>query len=335
MAYIEINKKNFFNNLDYFSTLVGDKSKLSIALKDNAYGHGIEEIAYLCSQYGIKHVFVKNLYEANLAKKYKFESIQILYEVSTELVDFNITINSLSDLNKVAETSSIELKIDTGMHRNGVLPFELQRALELIEQKDLNLVGVFSHFCCADEDNEIVQSQEVIFWETIKKIKELYTKSFNIHIANTVGVHRIDNSKYDKARIGIGAYGYIDLKAYQNYLKPVLSLYGEKISTRNLNIGEHIGYGSKAYVVRSNNFIVSNYDIGYGDGLFRLNEIKKSKILNGKEVLGRVSMDSFSLEGDDDIVCIFNDVSFLSEVHNTIVYEILVHLNPFIKRVIR
>jgi len=335
MAYIEIDKKNFFNNLDYFSTLVGDKSKLSIALKDNAYGHGIEEIAYLCSQYGIKHVFVKNLYEANLAKKYKFESIQILYEVSTELVDFNITINSLSDLNKVAETSSIELKIDTGMHRNGILPCELQRALELIEQKDLNLVGVFSHFCCADEDNEIIQSQEVIFLETIKKIKGLYTKSFKIHIANSVGVHRIDNSKYDKARIGIGAYGYIDLKAYQNYLKPIMSLYGEKISTRSLSIGEHIGYGSKVYLVKSNNFIVSNYDIGYGDGFFRLNETKKSKTLNGKEVLGRVSMDSFSLEGDDDIVCIFNDVSFLSEVHNTIVYEILVHLNPFIRRVIR
>ena len=109
----------------------------------------------------------------------------------------------------------------------------------------------------------------------------------------------------------------------------------EKISTRSLSIGEHIGYGSKAYLVKLNNFMVSNYDIGYGDGFFRLNGTKKAKTLNGKEILGRVSMDSFSLEGDDNIVCLFNDVSFLSKVQNTIVYEILVHISPSIRRVIK
>jgi len=80
LGYIKLNKQSFFNNLDYFSNLCG-KEKLSIALKDNAYGHGIDEIASMCEEYGIKNIFVRNLNEAQVAKKYNFKNILVLYDI--------------------------------------------------------------------------------------------------------------------------------------------------------------------------------------------------------------------------------------------------------------
>ncbi len=66
----------------------------------------------------------------------------------------------------------------------------------------------------------------------------------------------------------------------------------------------------------------------------RLDDNTNFTTCNGKNILGRISMDSFSVEGEDNEVCIFNDVTKLAILHSTIKYEILVRLNPFLKRLI-
>jgi len=330
MGYIKLDKKAFFNNLDYFSTLCS-KEKLCIALKDNAYGHGIEQIASMCYEYGIKHVFVRDLNELKLISKFKFDSILVLYSIpDVKIENVIIAINSIDDLKKVPSGSKIELKIDTGMNRNGIYIDELEEALCLIVKNNLYLNGVFTHFCCADEKNEITKNQEQLFLNTLPIIDNYIKYKYRIHCANSHGVFRINMDRYDLARIGIGAYGYLEFEE-SKHLKPVLSLYAHRISTRSVKKGEHIGYGSRGYVT-PRNMIISNYNVGYGDGFFRLNENKTAKIENGKMILGRVSMDSFTIEGDELEVCVFNDANKFAKVHNTINYEILTILNSSIER---
>ncbi|MEA3383971.1 MAG: alanine racemase [Campylobacterota bacterium] len=333
MGYINLHKKSFFNNLDYFSTIC-TKEKLAIALKDNAYGHGTYEIASMCKEYGIQHVFVKNMREAKLIEEFLFDTILVLYDIPKIKYDNIITsINSIEDLSKVPKGSKIELKIDTGMNRNGILHSQIDLAVESILRNDLILFGVFTHFCCADEDdNSITNQQEKKFENSVAKIKSLIKNDFRIHCANSHGVFKVDMKKYDLARIGIGAYGYLDFEQTK-HLAPVLSLYAKKITTKKIKKDQHVGYGSDAFIA-SKNMIVSNYDIGYADGFLRLSEIKKAKVSNEKEILGRVSMDSFSIEGDDKIVCVFNNANKLAKAHNTINYEILASLSPFLKRTI-
>ena len=77
MAKILLNKSNFFHNLEVCSKQANGKDKIAIVLKDNAYGHGIEQIASMASQYGIESAIVKDLNEANIIKD-KFENILIL-----------------------------------------------------------------------------------------------------------------------------------------------------------------------------------------------------------------------------------------------------------------
>ena len=82
------------------------------------------------------------------------------------------------------------------------------------------------------------------------------------------------------------------------------------------------------------------YDLGYADGLFRydgkgileLNERTK----DGKKacLLGRMSMDSFSCADLGERVCVFDDARVWAKFFDTIEYEILAKLSPFIPRVL-
>ncbi len=335
MGYINLSKKSFFHNADYYTNLLGSKDKICIALKDNAYGHGIEPMAELSKEYGIKHIMVRNIAEAARTLEYSFDTILILYELPTKKYPKNyiFSINSLEDLTKCIDSCKIELKIDTGMGRNGILFSEISQALDMINKKNLELHGVFTHFSSADEDDIITNRQELLFLKAVDSIRNQSEKSFRIHCANSAGVHKVENSLYDIARVGIGLYGYLDVEGTQNLVKPVLSLHAKKISTRVLNRGDTINYGA-TYIVQEDNFIVSNYDVGYSDGFFRLNERKKSKTAKNKEILGRVSMDSLSVAGDDKEICIFNNARDLAKVHDTIHYEILTNLHASVPKVI-
>jgi alanine racemase len=56
MAFIKINKQNFYHNLNQIALKTGSVDKIAIVLKDNAYGHGLELMAKLASEFGIKHL---------------------------------------------------------------------------------------------------------------------------------------------------------------------------------------------------------------------------------------------------------------------------------------
>lgn len=334
MGYIQLERKAFFHNADYFAQLLKSKDKLCIALKDNAYGHGVQQMAQLSHEYGIKHTIVRDIQEANIANDYGFESILVLYEKphhSEYPSTFTFSINSIEQLETFPKNVTVELKIDTGMSRNGIEPNQIPQALQIIEKNNLNLNGVFTHFCCADENNDHTQKQEQLFQQSIEQIRALTSVNFRTHCANSAGAHRVNPDLYDMARLGIGLYGYIDLPQYSKNLKPVLSLFANKISTRILNKGQTIGYGA-TYTVPKDNMHISNYDIGYGNGFLRLNERKKSTIADGRQILGRVSMDSFSVEGDDETICVFNDATIIAATHDSIHYEVLTHLLGNIER---
>ena len=135
-------------------------------------------------------------------------------------------------------------------------------------------------------------------------------------------------------RIGIAAYGYIENQSplFVPDLKPVLSLYTNKISSRTLKKGQCVGYGGN--FTASQDMQISTYDIGYGDGFKRMNINQNYRINKEEKILGNISMDNMSINSTRDEICLFNDVQALATLHNTISYEILTSLNSNIKRII-
>ncbi len=332
MAYIELSKKNYFNNLQLLSDKLGSKERLAVVLKDNAYGHGLLEMAKLASEFGVKKAIVRNHQEAMQIREY-FPFVLILAPDMDDIsTNFSLVINSLKALSKASDKTKIHLKIDSGMHRNGIMIDEIEKAFMQIKNQGLVLEGVMTHFRSADElSTELFWQMKV--WEEIKEKSLILCEkfAFNVplfHSANSATLLRLENYHDDFARCGIATYGYGDAA-----LKPVMELWAEKIASRVLEKGQRVGYGGVG--VCENDGVVTTYDIGYADGYFRFDGEGDLRTTDGLKIIGRVSMDNISIEGDAAKVSLFDDVRALADYHDTITYDVLVKLSPMLKRVVK
>ncbi|WP_082942564.1 MULTISPECIES: alanine racemase [unclassified Helicobacter] len=351
--------------------------EMALVLKDNAYGHGLEQIAALARAWGIKSVFVKNYAEAQkiahlfpaitaLYGRIPLNAPSNIYHSITSISELKYLINELESAQNLdsshRSTSAthpapansahpIELKVNIGMNRNGISFCELDSALELIAKAPrIRLAGVFAHNGYGDNDDKAFEAS----LENFAKIKRrvcAWSEAQNIarprfHSLSTSGALRVAQEPKiaqgvlfgegadDLVRIGIGAYGYhtSDIALHIS-LTPIASLWAQKISSHFLEKGERIGYGGVSVVRQSGVF--STYDVGYGDGLFRLSG-KEAPLFcaSGEEILPIMSMDCFSCAGEREEVCVFDDVREYAKCFGTIPYVILTHLSPFLKRVV-
>ena len=337
MPRILLNKENLFYNLEQISKKATSKDKVAVVLKDNAYGHGILEIAKLANEFGIKKAVVRTLDDA-LKIKELFDYILILAEKSfhTYSHTFHIALNSLEDIKNIPENANVHIKVDTGMHRNGILPNQLEEAFLGLSERKITITGVFTHHKGADELSTNFFWQKAVFSRVKEDVKRICEKLLlplpALHSCNSAALFRTSQFDEDFARVGIATYGYLDNAGVFNFpkLKPVMSLWANKLSTRELKKGQSVGYGGT--FTAKENMIVSTYDIGYGDGFLRLNERASYTTPKGYKILGRVSMDNLSLDTNEEKVCIFDDVTVLAKVHDTITYEITTTLNPNIEK---
>ena len=90
MAYCLINKSNYYYNLSRIEKKI-DRDKIAVVIKNNAYGHGLIEIAKLASEYGIKHAVVCSLNEALIVSSL-FKTILVLQDLPKKEVPKNSTI---------------------------------------------------------------------------------------------------------------------------------------------------------------------------------------------------------------------------------------------------
>ena len=335
MAYITLNKNNFFNNLDIISKRSKTKDKIALVLKDNAYGHGLLEVASMAREYGIKRAVVRTSVEAKIVE-YFFEYILVLADFPQENSEkIRYTINDINTIKNFPKDTKVELKVDTGMHRNGVAMSELEAAFEAIKKQGLRLEAVFTHHGCADELNEFFDLQNRNFEEVKRSsIGLASTCGFpepRFHSCNSAALFRTDDFDEDMVRVGIAAYGCMQLPSAfdEKALKPVLSLFANKISSRELKKGQSVGYG--ATYTTEKDCVISNYDFGYGNGFLRLCSNKYTTPQNIK-LLGRISMDNSSFLSQEDELLIFDDARVVAKVAATISYEILTSLKSDIRR---
>ena len=333
MATITINKENFYHNLNQIALKTGSVDKIAVVLKDNAYGHGLELVAGLAEEFGIKHAVVKDLKEAKRIKTF-FDTILILNGEPIADETFHFAINTLDMLQHVKPEAQIELKVDTGMHRNGIAMQELDEALRLIKENGLNLVGVMTHFRAAD-----VLSSE-FFWqqknfESVKTrvIKAGYGK-VRFHSQNSAATLRAKHFDDDMVRAGIAIYGYNELLETFDapVLKPIIKLYAKKAATRFLQKSQRVGYAGDFEAPRD--MTVSTYDLGYGDGWTRADSQDPYITSEGLPILGRVSMDFISLESEKAQVLIMDNAQKAAKHFGTISYEVTTGLSSEIERTI-
>ena len=335
MSYIQISRENFLHNLSQTALKTGSIEKVALVLKDNAYGHGLRPMAELAAQAGVRHAVVRSLAEAS-ALAGTFETVLVLSCLPDRVPSrgVRIAVNDRSDIAKIPAGSEVELKIDTGMHRNGIPMAEAEAALEEAQERGLRVAGVMTHYRAADEMGSDFFWQRKHFEALRNRLENRGLSGVRWHSCNSAALFRQSTFDEDIARVGIAAYGCLEMPVSitQPDLRPVMSLWAERLASRIVTPAERIGYGGEGRLEKGG--VVSTYDIGYGDGWLRGEAKRPYRLPDGRPLVGRVSMDMVSVEGDDEAVCLFDDAREAAQQHGTIAYDILVKLSPDIRRIV-
>ena len=352
MPYLQIDSQKFLHNYQIILNTIAPKNpeKIAIVLKDNAYGHGLKQIAELAKRVKIQNAFVKNTYEAlEIAPFFSYIAIlyphslpyDSLFKEALQSPNIYFCAHSLESLKNYPKGTKIELKVDSGMHRNGIAKNTLNQAFKLIAQNALELKGIYTHNGFGDDFGSEFYTQNTEFLaikeESLKLCAHYNLPRPRFHSLSSSGAFRAKDTQHDLQddlfRIGIAFYGYLcqDSAFATLNLKPIAALFAQKISTLMLKSNARIGYHGVSTLKEN---IVSPYDIGYGDGLFRLREGMQVCSAEGFRILPRASMDCISIESAQEEVCVFNDARIFAQAFGTIPYEILSHLHAYIPKVI-
>ena len=262
------------------------------------------------------------------------------------------SLDMLRDVIREAEKNGvsdypIHLKLDTGMHRTGLLPHELDEAVTLIlDQEGVRLASMFSHLATADcvDMDDYTLLQLTRFKDMTEYVLSRCPYPVKRHVLNSAGILRFPEHHYDMARLGIGLYGANTLpEDIEKPLATVSTLRTSIISIREWDKEETIGYGRHGRLSRRSR--IATIPIGYADGMNRhFGRGAVTVKVNGKDAptVGNICMDACMIDvtGIDckvgDAVEIFGSeapVSRLSDLLGTIPYEILTSVSPRVKRI--
>jgi alanine racemase len=187
------------------------------------------------------------------------------------------------------------IKIDSGMHRAGLLPEEVAAALQRLNRLPCTIQppGFLTHLACADDRNDPMTERQ------LTTFRQLLPPGAEISIANSAGILGWPASHGGWSRPGIMLYGaspFVGRTGPQEDLRPVMTLETQLIATKRIAKGESIGYGATWRCPESMDIGIAA--IGYGDGYPRHAPSGTPTLVNGRPapLVGRVSMDMLTLD---------------------------------------
>ena len=360
----EVDLSALRHNVKQVMKRVGANVRVLGVVKANAYGHGLVATSKAIIEAGASYLGVAFVEEGLELRQHTKLPILVLsppFDNALETYvrfDLDATITSIEmahALDSVAKSGGkkarVQIKVDTGMGRIGFLPeiaIEAIRAVSAL--KNLEIVGVYSHFATSDETNkDFARKQLSMFRGIVSSVKDLGISSVLFHIANSGAILDMPDSYFDMVRPGIMAYGYYpSLETSESVdIKPALSLKSGVALIKTLRGGTSVSYGRRYFTKRESRIAV--VPIGYGDGFTRLLTGKASVLIKGKRypIVGTITMDhvmvslgsDYEVQQGDEVIFVgrSGDEAItaweLASKLGTIPYEVLCMINGRVPRV--
>lgn len=356
---LEVNLNNVVENLNHYRSFLKPTTKLVCMIKADAYGSGSVEIAKTLQDHRVDYLAVavadegvtlrRNGITANVmimnpemtAFKTMFD-----YDLEPEVYSFRL----LEALIRAAEKEGItdypvHVKFDTGMHRLGFDPTaDMKRLIDRLKHQNAIIPrSVFSHFVGSDSDafDDFSARQFALFDAGSKQLQAAFSHKILRHMDNSAGIEHFPERQMDMCRLGLGLYG-VDPRT-NAMLQNVSTLKTTILQMHCVKAGETVGYSRKGVIEHDS--LIAAIPIGYADGLDRrLGNRRCYCLVNGKKApyVGNICMDVAMIDvtgidcREGDSVEIFGDhlpVTVLSDVLETIPYEVLTGVSTRVKRV--
>ncbi|MDR1729295.1 MAG: bifunctional UDP-N-acetylmuramoyl-tripeptide:D-alanyl-D-alanine ligase/alanine racemase [Prevotellaceae bacterium] len=355
---LEVDLNALINNFNYFRSFLQPGTKTICMVKANAYGSGDIEVARTLQHNGCDYLAVAVADEGAVLRREGIDIPIVVMNPETgsfhkilennlepEIYSFRLLEQMISEAERQGINEyPVHIKIDTGMHRLGFEPAEIDRLIDRLKsQKNVMIRSVFSHLAGADDEKFDAFTEEQInrFKEVKEKIDNAFPHKIIYHILNSAGTERFSQYQFDMVRLGIGLYGISAVNSPK--VEEVSTLKTNILQIKRIPATETTGYSRKGTFKRDS--VIGVLPVGYADGYNRKFGNGEGKMLiNGQlvPVVGNICMDlcMIDLTGieaqEGDSVTVFGKgYSFknLAAQLNTIPYEILSNVSRRVKRV--
>lgn len=360
-TWIEIDTKAIKHNVEVFRSLIKPECLIMSVVKSNAYGHGLVEFTRIAEKLGIDYFGVDSAIEGMALRHSGIKKpILVLGYTLPEMVkeavqnNLSLSVSNLDALNslvalKLKRPIKIHLKVDTGMHRQGIVLTELEETIRiLLKNKNIKIDGLATHL--ADPSNRDQTDQQLTKWDQAVEIFHKYFQKGDLHFSASGGIDYLNQASCNCLRLGLGLYGFNVSENRQLALKPVLSFFAKIVNIKNIGRGEKVGYNFTYEAPRETKIAI--LPCGYYEGVPL--ELSNQGIVYFKDhplkIIGRVSMNltaiditdldsSVSLEDEIEVISSnperLNSVENIAKICETIPYEILIHLDKSLKRYVK
>ncbi len=359
----EINLNALAHNLNYYRSKINPSTKMMAMVKASSYGYGDFEIANALQFHNIDYLAVAYADEGVELRKSgitipimvmnpdedSFDSI-LGYNLEPEIYSFRIfTLLEKAIRRNILPRNQpvkIHLKIDTGMHRLGFDPENIDELTEKVKANTrIYVQSIFSHLAASDDPDQtgFTRQQIGVFSTCADQITDRLGYPVLRHILNTAGISAFPDAQFEMVRLGIGLYGISPLPDEQENIQNVSTLRSIISQIKIIKKGETIGYNRAGKA--ENDITVATIPIGYADGLSRaLSNGRGHLMVSGKlvPVVGNVCMDMCMVDitglkaaEGDEVIIFGNDrsITHLANEMGTIPYEILTGISKRVKRV--
>jgi len=341
---------------------------LMAVVKADGYGHGIIPAARAAVAGGATWLGVATLEEAMTVRRAGIEVPLVCWlyapgerfdDVIAAGVDLSAT--SVDQVAEITEAAArvgrpvrLHLKADTGLSRRGATPADwpvlVDAALRAQAEGLATVVGLWSHFACADEPGHpSIAAQLREFDDAVELAEKAGVRPEVRHIANSAAVLTLPEARYDLVRAGIAVYGLDPIPslgpARRLGLRPAMTLTGRLALVKRVGAGVGVSYGHR--YTTSAETTLGLVPLGYADGIPRLGTNLLQVWAAGKRrrIAGTVCMDQFVIDVGDDAVQVGDEVILFgpgdqgeptaqdwAEMLGTISYEIVTRIGARIPR---
>lgn len=348
---ITINLSALSQNAALTRTLAAGR-KVMATVKADAYGHGARQVCDVLTPW--VDAFAVAITEEAVALRDAGVSKPILVlegpfdrEDVEQITRYNLwsvihSLHQVSLLNGSRQANSLTLwlKVDTGMHRLGIAPDRLPELVATLANEGHHPVTLMSHLAFAEQPESSVNQQQNTCWNDLLAGLGPYLAS---SLMNSAAITQQLALANDWLRPGYMLYGgQPSVHSRTLPLQPVMRLTSQVMALRRIPRGDSVGYGGRWVAQRDSQ--IATIAVGYADGYPR-------NLGNGTPVwiadrecplVGRVSMDMITVDvTDHPHVHIGSEAELwgehvaidrLAELADTIGYELMARLP---QRVIR
>lgn len=307
LAWTEVDLRAIEANTRHFRQIMGPVVQIIGVVKADAYGHGAAKAGQAMLRGGATRLMVATVGEARELRGAGLAApIFVLGPTGADearealSLDLTLAITDYQTLRVVVAAAQatktlarVHWKIDTGMHRLGLLPNEALAMMASVSEAPLQWEGIFTHFACADEPWRPETAAQIARFEALLGALSAAGHHFPIvHAANSAGALAFPHARYDTVRPGIALYGVAPGKdiPLPTGIRPALSFHTHVVRIADLEADTPISYGG-SYLTKKPRRIAT-IAAGYADGL-RRSPAWREVIVGGVRapIVGHICMD--------------------------------------------